>query len=53
MHYKSNETDKMAGNLCNMIKKRFGNRVYNFAVLDVIDDPNWREFGIEFYAYDY
>lgn len=53
MQYKSNETNKMAGKLCNMLQSRFGDRVEGFVILRVIDDPNWREFSIEFEAYKY
>ena len=53
MQYESNETNKMAGKFCNMIKKRFESRIDGLVILDVIDDPNWRSFSIKFEAYNY
>ena len=53
MQYESNETNRMAGKLCNMLKERFGDKVSRIGTLKVIDDPNWREFSIEFEAYNY
>ena len=48
-----NETHEMAMNLNNNIKDYFGNRVGNFVIMNVNDDPNHREFTIEFLAYKY
>lgn len=53
MQYEPNKTAKMALEFNKKARARFGDRVDDFVILDVIDDPNWREFGIEFYAYDY
>ena len=48
-----NETERMALDFNKKIRERFGNKVEEFVILDVIDDPNWRSFGVEFFAYRY
>ena len=48
-----NETERMALNFNKEIRKRFGERMEYFVILDVIDDPNWRSFSIKFEAYNY
>lgn len=48
-----NETDKIALDFNKKIRIRFGDRVDDFAIVNVIDDPECREFGVEFCAYDY
>mgnify|MGYP007095676004 FL=1 len=53
MQYERNKTTQMASDFCDMIMERFGNRVDDFSIVDVIDEPNWRSFGVEFFAYDY
>ena len=53
MQYERNKTTQMASDFCDVIMERFGERVDDFVILDVIDDPNWRSFGIEFFAYNY
>ena len=53
MQHERNKTTQMASDFCDVIMERFGERVDNFEILDVIDDPNWRAFSLEFEAYGY
>lgn len=48
-----NETDKMALAFNEKVREKFGNRVDDFCIEDVTDDPNYRAFSIEFTAYNY
>lgn len=48
-----NETHKMALKFNEMVRAKFGDKVTNFCILDVIDDPNHRAFSVEFEAYNY
>lgn len=48
-----NETENMAIKFNNEVRKTFGERVDDFCILDVVDDPNHRAFSVEFNAYDY
>lgn len=48
-----NETDKMALQFNRRIREKFGERVGNFVIENVIDDPAYRSFSIKFKAYDY
>lgn len=48
-----NETMKMAVNVNNMLRDKFGDRLDNFVIFNVDDDPNNRTFSIEFEAYNY
>lgn len=48
-----NETEQMASDFCDKVANKFGKRVNDFAILDVIDDPNHRTFSVEFEAYNY
>ena len=47
------ETDKMALKFNNIVRKKWGDRVDNFVIENVIDDSNWRSFEITFEAYNY
>ena len=47
-----NETEKMVDKFCNMLQKKFGDRVNDIVILNIFDNPNWREFSIEFKAYN-
>ena len=53
MQYERNKTTQMASDFCDMIMERFGNRVDDFVILDVIDDQNWRAFSVNFKIYNY
>ena len=53
MQYERNKTTQMASDLCDQIMERFGDRVDDFVISNVVDNPNWREFSIEFFAYNY
>ena len=48
-----NETDKMAMKFNRKAREKFGNRVTDFGIENVIDDPNHRAFSITFKAYNY
>lgn len=48
-----NETTKMAVDFNKKLREKFGDKLNNFSISDVIDDPNHRAFSIEFEAYDY
>lgn len=48
-----NETHRMAIDFNNKLRNMLGNRVEDFVILNVVDNPNYREFNIEFKAYDY
>ncbi len=48
-----NDTEIMANNFCDMIGQEYGEKAGDFCILDVIDDPNYRSFSIEFTAYNY
>ena len=48
-----NRTEQMANDFCDMARRRLGNRVKDFQILDVIDDPNYRSFSVIFEAYNY
>ena len=43
-----NETDKMAMKFNRKAREKFGNRVTDFGIENVIDDPNHRAFSITF-----
>ncbi|MDO5414171.1 MAG: hypothetical protein Q4F78_01785 [Bacillota bacterium] len=47
------ETDKMALKFNNIVRENWGDRVDNFVIENVIDDPNFRSFEITFEAYNY
>lgn len=48
-----NETDKLALDFNKKVREIFGNKVTDFVIMDVIDDPNHRAFGVKFEAYNY
>lgn len=48
-----NETEKMALQFNKMMRERFGEKVDDFVIENVIDDPNYRTFSVKFRAYDY
>jgi hypothetical protein len=47
------ETHKMALEFNKKMRAAFGDRVTDFSIEDVIDDPNHRQFGVRFFAYNY
>ena len=53
MQYEKNKITQMASDFCDVIMERFGERVDDFVILDVIEDPNWRAFSVKFKAYNY
>ena len=53
MQYNPNETAKMAGEFCDMLKKKFGDRVDDISIFRLVDDQSHREFSISFVAYEY
>lgn len=48
-----NETEKMASLFCDKLEEKFTDKVDDFCIMDVIDDPNHRAFSVEFEAYNY
>ena len=48
-----NETDRMALEFNRQARKLLGNRVTDFVISDVNDDPNHRAFSSTFKAYDF
>lgn len=48
-----NETDKMALEFNRKVREKFGDRVDDFGIEDVVNDPNYRSFSVTFKAYDY
>lgn len=48
-----NETHKMAINFNESVRERFGDKVDDFCILDVVDDSSHRAFSVEFEAYGY
>ncbi len=48
-----NETDQMALEFNRQARELLGNRVTDFVISDVIDDPNHRAFSSTFKAYDF
>ena len=48
-----NETGKMALEFNKKMREYFGDRVKDFVIYDVDDDPNHRAFSIDFDAYNY
>ena len=48
-----NETDRMALEFNRQARELLGNRVTDFVISDVIDDPNHRAFSSTFKAYDF
>lgn len=48
-----NETEQMAYDFNNIIMEKLGNRVDDFVIDDVSNDPNYRTFVVEFDAYNY
>ena len=49
----SNDMYKIANEFREKIVEKLGNRVHSLKILDVIDESRWREFGVEFCAYNY
>ncbi len=47
------KTEKMAVEFSDKVREKFGERVADFCILDVIDDDNHRAFSVEFIAYNY
>ena len=48
-----NETEKMVDKFCDMLQKKFENRINNVVILNIFDDPYYKEFSLKFEAYDY
>ncbi|MBQ8527083.1 MAG: hypothetical protein IJ429_01295 [Lachnospiraceae bacterium] len=48
-----NKTQKMAEQFIEMAKEKMGDRLSDFKIVDVQDDPNHRWFSVLFIAYDY
>lgn len=53
MGMKFSETQKMSTFFCDKLREKFTNKVDDFVISDMIDDPNHRSFSITFTAYDY
>lgn len=48
-----NETNKMALEFNKIMREKFGDKMADFCIFDVVDDPNHRSFSVEFTAYNY